>query len=222
MNPNPFTRFVKKLSILFSRERFASELDEEMAFHREQVEKELVAEGMAPEAARYAAMRQFGNETKLMEQSHEEVTFRVETVVQDLRFALRQWRRNPGFALTAVLILAPGMGVSVAIFGFVDAALLEPLPYANPDRLMSVNESNIEEPRWLSSAHSIRCGAGRGRARERQLLSDPRCASRARARLQSRRGPARRAKCCDPELWGMAPSLRRTSRCGGADGGPGP
>src|SRR5882724_6289651 len=103
---------------------------------------------MAPEAARYAAMRQFGNETKLMEQSHEEVTFRVETVVQDLRFALRQWRRNPGFALTAVLILALGLGVSVAVFGFVDAALLEPLPYANPDRLMSVNESNIEEPRW--------------------------------------------------------------------------
>lgn len=68
MNPNPFTRFVKKFSILFSRERFASALDEEMAFHREQVEKELVAEGMAPEAARYAAMRQFGNETKLMEQ----------------------------------------------------------------------------------------------------------------------------------------------------------
>ena len=94
MNPNPFTRFVKKFSILFSRERFASELDEEMAFHREQVEKELVAEGMAPEAARYAAMRQFGNETKLMEQSHEEVTFRVETVVQDLRFALRQWTKE--------------------------------------------------------------------------------------------------------------------------------
>ena len=148
MNPNPFTRFVKKFSILFSRERFASELDEEMAFHREQVEKELVAEGMGPEAARFAAMRQFGNETKLIEQSHQEVTFRVETVVQDLRFALRQWRRNPGFALTAVLILALGMGVSVAIFVFVDAALLEPLPYANPDRLMSVNESNIEESRW--------------------------------------------------------------------------
>jgi macrolide transport system ATP-binding/permease protein len=50
--------------------------------------------------------------------------------------------------LTAVLILALGMGVSVSIFGFVDAALLEPLPYANPGRLMSVNESNMESPRW--------------------------------------------------------------------------
>ena len=45
-------------------------------------------------------------------------------------------------------MLALGIGVSVAIFGFVDAALLEPLPYANPNRLMSVNESSIESPRW--------------------------------------------------------------------------
>ena len=58
MNPNPFTRFVKKFSILFSRERFASELDEEMAFHREQVEKELVAKGMAP-AIRASRLRRW-------------------------------------------------------------------------------------------------------------------------------------------------------------------
>lgn len=148
MNPNPFIRFVKKLSILFSRERFASELDEEMAFHREQAEKELVAEGMAPEAARYAATRQFGNATKLREQSHEVVSFRGEMVVQDVRFGLRQWRKNPGLGLTAIVILALGVGTSVAIFGFVDVALLEPLPYANPGRLMSVNESDITSPRW--------------------------------------------------------------------------
>jgi macrolide transport system ATP-binding/permease protein len=145
---NPIARFVKKLSILFGGERFAKELDEEMAFHRAQVERELIADGMTPEAARYAAMRQFGNATRLREQSYEVVAFRAETVVQDLHFALRQWRKNPGIALTAVLILALGMGVSVSIFGFVDAALLEPLPYANPGRLMSVNESNMESPRW--------------------------------------------------------------------------
>src|ERR1700733_12451482 len=145
---NPITRSMKKLSILFGRERFASELDEEMAFHRAQVEKEFVANGMTAEDARYAAMRQFGNATKLREQSHQAVAFRVETVVEDLRFGLRQWTRNPGFALAAILILALGMGPSMAIFGFVDAALLEPLPYANPSQLMSVNESNLESPRW--------------------------------------------------------------------------
>lgn len=145
---NPLARFIKKLSILLGGGRFGSELQEEMAFHRAQVEKEFVANGMTPEAAHYAAMRQFGNEAKLREQSHQEVAFRAETVLQDVRFALRQWNKNPGFALTAILILALGMGVSVAIFGFVDAALLEPLPYLNPSRLMSVNESNSESPRW--------------------------------------------------------------------------
>jgi hypothetical protein len=145
---NPIARFVRKLSIFLGGERFAGELDEEMAFHRAQVEEELIAGGMTPDAARYAAMRQFGNATKLREQSHEVVAFRAETVVQDIRFGLRQWTRNPGFALTAILILALGMGVSVAIFGFVDAAMLEPLPYVNPGRLMSVNESNVESPRW--------------------------------------------------------------------------
>jgi predicted permease len=56
--------------------------------------------------------------------------------------------KHPGFAATAIVVLALGIGVSVAIFGFVDAALLQPLPYLNPGRLMSVNESSVESPRW--------------------------------------------------------------------------
>ncbi len=145
---NSLIRFMKKLSILFHSRRFRSELDEEMAFHRAHIEQELVAGGMAAEEARYAAMRQFGNTMKLHEQTHEVAAFQAETVMQDARFGLRQWTKNPGFALTAIVILALGLGVSVAIFGFVDAALLQPLPYANPDRLMSVNESNLQQPRW--------------------------------------------------------------------------
>jgi predicted permease len=134
-------RFFLKLALLFRRRRFNSELDEEMAFHREQVEKDLIADGMPAKAARYAAMRQFGNATRVRERSHEVVRFKMETVVQDLRFALRQLRKNPGFALTAILILALGIGASVAIFAFVDAALVKPLPYADPTRLVAVNES---------------------------------------------------------------------------------
>ena len=134
-------RFFSKLALLFRRRRFNSELDEEMAFHREQVEKDLIADGMPAKAARYAAMRQFGNATRVRERSHEVVRFKMETVVQDLRFALRQLRKNPGFALTAILILALGIGASVAIFAFVDAALVKPLPYADPTRLVAVNES---------------------------------------------------------------------------------
>ena len=144
---SPLPRFLRKLSLLLRRPRFRSELDEEMAFHREQAEKEFIAAGMTPEEARYAAMRQFGNTAKLKERSHEVVGFSFETVAQDLRFALRQLRKYPGFAVTAISILALGMGVSVAIFGFVDAALLQPLPYTDPGRLLSVDESAVAFPR---------------------------------------------------------------------------
>jgi macrolide transport system ATP-binding/permease protein len=72
----------------------------------------------------------------------------LDNLVQDMKFAIRQLVKNPGFSVTAILVLALGMGACVAIFSFVDAALLEPLPYANPDRLMSVNESSVESPRW--------------------------------------------------------------------------
>jgi macrolide transport system ATP-binding/permease protein len=134
------TRFINKLGLLFGRKRYANELDEELAFHREQTVMELVEGGMQPEAARYAAIRRFGNSTRVKERSQEIVEFKLETVVQDLRFALRQFRRNPGFATTAIVILALGMGASVAIFAFVDAALLKPLPYWQPWRLVSVRE----------------------------------------------------------------------------------
>ena len=145
---SPLFRFANRLSILFRSRRFRSELDEEMAFHRAELEKELTAGGMSKQDAHYAAIRQFGNTEKLREQSYEAVAFRAETVAQDLRFALRQWAKYPGFAFSAILILALGMGVSIAIFGFVDAALVQPLPYASPNRLVSVNESNVESPRW--------------------------------------------------------------------------
>src|ERR1700738_2131896 len=137
----------RKLGMLVRRGRFRSELDEEMAFHRAQAAQELVAGGMKPEEARYAAARQLGNATRLREQSEEVVGFRVETVWQGVRFAARQLRKNPGYGVTAVLILALGMGVSVAIFGFVDAALIQPLPYASPNRLLSVDESAVMWPR---------------------------------------------------------------------------
>ena len=68
-------------------------------------------------------------------------------LVQDLRYAFRQLRKSPGFAFTATLILALGMGASVSIFGFVDAALIKPLPYKDPTRLIDVTESVAMIPR---------------------------------------------------------------------------
>ena len=72
----------------------------------------------------------------------------LESILADLRYTLRQLCRAPGFAVTAIVVLALGIGASVAIFAFVDAALLEPLPYADPNRLMAVNESSAESPLW--------------------------------------------------------------------------
>jgi hypothetical protein len=126
--------------MLVRRGRFRSELEEEMAFHRAEAEKELIAEGMTPKAARIAARRQFGNPLRLKESSSEVIGFRFEAILQDLRFALRQLRKSPGFAATAALVLALGIGASVAIFGFVDAALIKPLPYSDPTRLVGVYE----------------------------------------------------------------------------------
>lgn len=71
----------------------------------------------------------------------------MENLLQDVRYALRQLRKSPGFAATAILILTIGIGASTAIFGFVDAALIRPLPYANPSRLVDVAESAAMFPR---------------------------------------------------------------------------
>jgi len=68
-------------------------------------------------------------------------------LLQDARYALRQLRKDPGFAFTSILILALGMCASLSIFGFVDAALIQPLPYANPRRLAYVTESAAVFPR---------------------------------------------------------------------------
>src|SRR6516225_4173658 len=71
----------------------------------------------------------------------------MESLLQDVRYALRQLRKSPGFAITAILILTIGIGASTAIFGFVDAALIRPLPYTEPGRLVDVAESGGIWPR---------------------------------------------------------------------------
>jgi macrolide transport system ATP-binding/permease protein len=135
------TRLFKKLAMLSHRKTFATDLEEEMAFHREQKEYEFRSEGIPPEAAHRAATREFGNATRIKEQSHETISFWFETTLRDFLFALRQLRRNLGFTCTAILMLALGIGASAAIFAFVDAALIKPLPYPTPTRLMDVTES---------------------------------------------------------------------------------
>ncbi|MEA2538763.1 MAG: hypothetical protein QOH35_129, partial [Acidobacteriaceae bacterium] len=142
-----FIQFLKKLWILLWRRKFLNELDEEMAFHRAQAAQEFIAGGMTPQAARDAAIRQFGNVTKLREQSHQAVAFRMETVVQDLRFAVRQMLRSPGFAVTAVTTLALGIAANVIVLGVLQALVLRPLDVPNAGKVVSLqpgrNETNF-------------------------------------------------------------------------------
>jgi predicted permease len=140
--------FLKKLGSLLRRRRFGKELDEEMDFHREQVERAFIAGGMEPEAARYAAMRQFGNATRAKEKSHEVVGFRFESVMQDVRYALRQLASNPGFTAVITLTLALSIGANSAIFSVIEGVLLKPLPYPHAEQIVRLFLSSPEFPKF--------------------------------------------------------------------------
>src|SRR5215217_2171045 len=125
----------------------SAEVDDELAFHLEQRVQDYIARGMAPEAARAAALERFGNVATVHDECSRLLAEdkRAEgrrdwfgDLMQDVRFGLRSARRAPVFCLLAVLTLALGIGANAAIFGVVKSVLLNALPYANADRLMSV------------------------------------------------------------------------------------
>ncbi len=135
---------LRKLWMLIRRDRFHRELAEEMAFHRAQTQQELEASGMSASAARQKAAKQFGNEGKLREESHAAVHFRFESLWRDARYAARQMRRAPGFTLAVVLTLTLGIGANTAIFSVVQSTLLRPLPYAQAERIISIQDARLQ------------------------------------------------------------------------------
>ena len=126
---------------LFRRGRETERLDAEMRFHLEEEVAERVRAGVAPEEARRAAMREFGNPAVLREEARRSWSWGwLETMARDVRFGGRSLRRSPGFTLTAIVVMALCIGATTSLFTIVRAVLLRPLPFRDPDKLVMVYE----------------------------------------------------------------------------------
>ncbi|MBV9400445.1 MAG: ABC transporter permease [Bryobacterales bacterium] len=131
---------------LFRRNQLENELDEELRVHLNMATQERLERGETPAKAAAAARREFGNEALIRETTRQMWGWSgLELVLRDLKFALRQLRRNPGFTAMAILSLGLGVGANTAIFSLVKAMLIAPLPYPEGDRLVMVWE---DVPRW--------------------------------------------------------------------------
>jgi predicted permease len=135
------------MSRLFSRrKRMMEDLDQDIRDFIERETQDNIDRGMPPEEARYAALRKFGNVTRVKEETWEVWSFLwLEQLWQDVRYGLRQLRRSPGFTTVAVLTLALGIGVNTAIFSLIDAVMLRMLPVEKPSELFQVQVGNADE-----------------------------------------------------------------------------
>jgi len=105
----------------------------ELAAHFEQLRERLIDQGLSPEDASAAARRQFGNLTSLQQQSREMFSVPVlDDLFRDIRYAVRNLGRTPGFAVVAILTIALGIGATTAVFTVVNGVLIKPLPYSQP------------------------------------------------------------------------------------------
>jgi predicted permease len=153
-------RFGDRLRSAFWKQRVEDEVDSEFDFHVEMRTREYVARGMSPVDAREAAIRRFGDINRVNDTCRDIGRLRdrdvrrteyFSEVTQDVTFAMRQMIKNPGFTAVAVLTLALGIGATTAIFSAVNAVVLKPLPFPNPDRMLAVYE-DIREGRGNVSA----------------------------------------------------------------------
>ena len=140
-----------RCAALFQRHRLDADLEEELRAHIDLATAENLRSGMSPEAARTQALRAFGGltQTREMYRAQRGMPFLAQ-ICRDLSFALRQLRKSPGFASTAIVTLALGIGAVTSVFSVVNAVLLKPFAFRNPDRLIVMREAVAD------TAHSER------------------------------------------------------------------
>ena len=124
------------------------ELDNELQFHIEELVQEKIARGLTPDEARREAALEFGGQEQIKEELRDVHRIPlVDPVLTETRYAWRVLRRSPSFSLTIIATLALGIGANTAVFSAIDAVLLRPLPYPNPDRLVVLHEYRSKQER---------------------------------------------------------------------------
>jgi predicted permease len=146
---------LSRIGSLFRRKELDARLDEELGAHVELAIAEHVRRGMSAEAARTMALREFGGVTQTRER------YRVqrglpwqEQMVRDVRFAVRQLRKSPGFTLTAIFTLMLGLGANTAVFSLINALLLRPLPVPHADELVVLRMDSDNDGKYGPNYHS--------------------------------------------------------------------
>ena len=123
------------------RRRMLEQLEEEIREHLERETQDNIDRGMSPEAARYAAMRKFGNVTRVKEQTHDvwSATW-FEQFLQDMRFGVRTLGRSPSVTIAAILAIALGVGINVGIFSVINGLALRLLPVPRAREVLSISQ----------------------------------------------------------------------------------